>query len=215
MEFAQRIRDDLYALKFNLHDDWYGSMFAVLGKSSVGIIDSGFEETPAELLFPFLERHSRTPEEIDILVNTHRDGDHVLGNQAITTVSSAVVACHPLEADEIEDASVMLENDATIGVGDRTFSVIHVPGHRPGNICLYDPDDQLLISGDAIAGDRKDLIRMGKTPYIASLKKIQALSLRVVVMSHPFSPAGTNMLTGSAIQEMINASIRVAEELEN
>ena len=85
MEYAQRIRDDLYALKFSLRDDWFGSMFAVLGQTTVGIIDSGFEETPGQLLLPFLERHGRSVDEISILVNTHRADGHPPSTQIVTS----------------------------------------------------------------------------------------------------------------------------------
>ena len=214
MVAAQRIRDDIYCLKFSLRGDWFGSIFAVMGRKRIGVIDSGFEDTPEATLFPFLQSEGRSPAEIHILVNTHRDGDHVLGNAAIIGASGAQLASHELEAEEIGDVDILLKDEDTVEVGDRLFRVVHVPGHRPGNICLYDEDDELLITGDAITGERKDLIRMGKVPYIASLNKLRTLPLRLVVMSHPFPPAGTNVLTGSAINTMFEASIRTAEELE-
>jgi len=30
------------------------------------------------------------------------------------------------------------------------FQVLHTPGHTPGSICLYRPEDELLLSGDTL-----------------------------------------------------------------
>ncbi len=101
----------------------------------------------------------------------------------------------------------------TLELGDRTFTVIHTPGHRPGNICLYDSTDKLLLTGDTVCGERKDLIRMGKEPQIASLNKLSQLSIDTMVMAHPFQPVGKTVLNGAEAQKMISDSIAIAEQL--
>lgn len=35
-------------------------------------------------------------------------------------------------------------------VGAASFRVIHTPGHTPGGICLYNPDEDILFSGDTL-----------------------------------------------------------------
>ena len=37
-----------------------------------------------------------------------------------------------------------------IDLGDRAFEVLHLPGHSPGSIGLWDPAAGTLFSGDAI-----------------------------------------------------------------
>jgi hypothetical protein len=71
-----------------------------------------------------------------------------------------------------------------------------------------------LITGDSICGEREDLIRMDKNIYIDSLRKLLELEIHTMVMSHPFQPLGKPILVGTEVEEMINASIDIAEKLE-
>ena len=41
-----------------------------------------------------------------------------------------------------------LQHLETIGLGGRTLTVYHTPGHSPGSICLLDDQDDLLFTGD-------------------------------------------------------------------
>ena len=204
---------DIVFVKHPASEDWFCGLTVVRGTEEIGIVDSGFADTPGTYLFPYLESQGLSPQTITMLYNTHGDGDHVQGNMAIKEACDTKVACHELEADSIAGVDLRLSDGDTIRLGDRTFIVVHCPGHRPGNSCLFDETDGLLISGDTIVGTRKELIRMGPEPYIASLKKIADLKPTTIVMSHPFQPAGTNVLDGDAIATILEASIRVAEEL--
>jgi glyoxylase-like metal-dependent hydrolase (beta-lactamase superfamily II) len=137
----------------------------------------------------------------------------MLGNAAVKQLCGAKTACHEEEADVIGDIDIRLKDGDSIDLGDRTFTVVHCPGHRAGNCCLFDQTASLLIAGDTIVGTREELIRLGKEPYIASLKKLRALNPAKVIMSHPFDPAGKNVLEGSEVADMIEASIEIAEKL--
>ena len=44
----------------------------------------------------------------------------------------------------------MLGEGDTIDVGNRTFKVLHLPGHSPGSLGLLDEKDGVFFSGDAI-----------------------------------------------------------------
>ena len=43
-----------------------------------------------------------------------------------------------------------LKDKEKIDLGDRTLSVIHIPGHTDGSILLYDEKHSLLFSGDTV-----------------------------------------------------------------
>lgn len=55
-------------------------------------------------------------------------------------------------AAEARPAAVtrLLSEGDVIDLGDRAFEVLHLPGHSPGSIGLYDPRARVLFSGDAI-----------------------------------------------------------------
>jgi len=213
MEGILKIADDLYFVRHPVRPGWFCGITVVAGSEKLGLIDTGYENTPEEYLFPFLKELGRDVKEISLIYNTHGDGDHIEGNDVIKKAANATIVCHEQEADVIPSADETVTDGDSITLGDRVFTVVHCPGHRQGNTCLFDKSSSLLVTGDTIVGTRSELIRVGKEPYIASLKKIAALSPAAVLMSHPFDPAGKNFLKGKEIDEMIQASIKVAESI--
>jgi len=213
MKDVEKIADDLYFIKQPMRVEWFCGLTVILGSSKVGLIDTGFERTPVDYIFPLLQELGRRPEEISYVVNTHRDGDHVLGNRAIKEITKAKIAIHELEAEAVETVDIKLKDEDIVELGDRKFRVIHAPGHRPGSICLYDNKSYTLITGDCVCGERTDLIRMDKEIYIDSLKKLLDLDTKVMIMSHPFKPLGKSILVVNEPEEMIRASIVIAKKL--
>jgi len=214
MKGVQKVADDLYFVKQPIREGWFCGAIIISGTGRIGLVDTGFENTPVDYIFPLVDELGRRPEEIDYVVNTHRDGDHVLGNKVIKERTKANIAIHELEADAVDTADIKLRDGDLVELGDRTFEVIHTPGHRPGSICLYDEKSYTLITGDSVCGDRTDLIRMDKEIYISSLKKLLDLDTRVMIMSHPFKPLGKSILVGNEAKEMIHASIDIARKLK-
>jgi glyoxylase-like metal-dependent hydrolase (beta-lactamase superfamily II) len=213
MADAIKIEDDIFYVWEETRPEWFIGMTVVIGKNGLGLVDTGFENTPWEYLVPFLNKIGRKPGEITAIYNTHGDTDHIEGNDAVKKLCDAKITCYEGEAQAISNADLTLAEGDTMVLGDRSFTVIHCPGHRVGNSCLFDKEASLLIAGDTIVGTRTELIRIGSEPYIASLKKVLALSPATVVMSHPFAPAGKNVLRGKEISEMIDASIKIAESV--
>ena len=54
--------------------------------------------------------------------------------------------------EKIEDVSIdtYLKEGDIIKVGSGKLEVLHVPGHSPGSIALYDKEDDFVITGDAL-----------------------------------------------------------------
>jgi glyoxylase-like metal-dependent hydrolase (beta-lactamase superfamily II) len=213
MEGVTQVADDLYYLQHQMRPGWFCGISVLVGKNSLGLVDTGLENTPEEYLLPFLKQLGREPAEITTVYNTHGDGDHVEGNLAIKKICNPTIYCHEEEASVIENVDKTVTEGDIIVLGDRTFTVVHVPGHRVGNTCLFDKDSSLMIVGDTIVGTRTELIRIGKEPYISSLRKIQSMSPKTVLMSHPFEPAGKILLKGAEISDMIEASVKIAKDM--
>lgn len=68
----------------------------------------------------------------------------------------------------------------TIDLGDRSFSVLHLPGHAPDQIALLDEADGLFFSGDAIYDDQliDDLPDSNRSDYRRTMQRILALPVR-------------------------------------
>jgi glyoxylase-like metal-dependent hydrolase (beta-lactamase superfamily II) len=213
MENVVEVFDDLYVVKQDMRPGWYYSVFVVLGKNNIGIIDTGFENTLMDYVFPLIQGKGRSLDEVDLIVNTHRDGDHIKGNDVFKEKTGAPIVAHSLAAEAIPSLDRTMEDGDVLKLGDRLFKVIHTPGHRPGAVCLLDEEHKVLITGDSVCGEREDLIRMDKNIYIESLRRLLELDVDLMLMSHPFKPAGKNILKGDEIGEMIRASIGIAEKL--
>ena len=211
MKNVERIADDLHFIKYIHREGTFVGITVVLGRRKIGLVDTGFERTVVDHLFPFLKELGRSPEEIDFVVNTHRDGDHVQGNKVIKDKTKAMIAIHELDAEAVEDVDVKLKNEDYVDLGDRKFEVIHTPGHTPGSICLHQKENQLLIVGDSLVGDRVNLIRMDKDIYINSIKRLLDLDVKLLIQSHPHKPFEKGILVEEEPREMILASISLAE----
>ena len=213
MENVVEVFDDLYVVTQDMRPGWYCSVFVVLGKDNIGIVDTGYENTLMDYVFPLIQGKGRSLDEVDLIVNTHRDGDHIKGNDVFKEKTGAPIVAHSMAAEAIPSLDRTMEDGDVLKLGDRLFKVIHTPGHRPGAVCLLDEENKVMITGDSVCGEREDLIRMDKNIYIDSLKKLLELDVDLMLMSHPFKPAGKNILKGDEIGEMIRASIGIAEKL--
>ncbi|HUV09079.1 MAG TPA: MBL fold metallo-hydrolase [Spirochaetia bacterium] len=210
MENVLKAAEDIFLITQTVRENWFCSVTLIVGRKELGLVDTGFENTPEEFIFPFLKEIGRRPSEITQIVNTHRDGDHVLGNAVVKRETGARIAAHELEIEAIRDVDIRLKDGQAVELGDRRFTALHAPGHRPGNICLYDEANRTLLAGDTIVGDRKDLIRMSPEIYVRSLRKLQELEVDLLIMAHPFQPAGKAILNREEAMDMMRKSLTLA-----
>ncbi|HEY4789315.1 MAG TPA: MBL fold metallo-hydrolase [Bacteroidales bacterium] len=101
------------------------------------------------------------------LVNTHCHVDHVLGMKYISDKYKINIEVH--EADislltnaqkhgivfgfNVEEPPVVsgyLNEKSDITFGCSVLKVLHVPGHSPGSVAFYNPDQKFVITGDVL-----------------------------------------------------------------
>ena len=73
-----------------------------------------------------------------------------------------------------------------IDLGDRAFEVLHLPGHSPGSIGLWDPWTGTLFSGDAIYDGPllDELADSDIDQYCVTMERLRALPVTVVHAGH-------------------------------
>lgn len=76
--------------------------------------------------------------------------------------------------------SRLLDDGDVIDLGNRTFRVLHLPGHSPGSIGLFDEMDGTLFSGDAIYDGEliDDLPDSDQTAYRSTMLRLLDLPIR-------------------------------------
>lgn len=125
-------------------------------------ITSGREQKAIE---DFIARNNLN---VTHLVNTHLHVDHAIGDSLLAERYGVPVEAHKADEplgknlgqqammfgipEKVKDVtvSVFLEDGDRIKVGDGELEVIHVPGHSPGSILLYERKDGFLIAGDVL-----------------------------------------------------------------
>jgi glyoxylase-like metal-dependent hydrolase (beta-lactamase superfamily II) len=111
------------------------------------------------------------PETLSLAISTHEHADHVGGNGALKTRYSLPFACHPAARRWAEDYALQLRerpvpkgevlfgepirfdrdlrDGERVDLGGLTLEVVFTPGHSPGHIALYCPEERALIAQDA------------------------------------------------------------------
>ncbi len=108
-------------------------------------------------------------------------------------VPGALITALPHAGYELSDyrrlpaaPTVIVEEGDVVDLGDRHFEVLHLPGHSPGSIGLWEPDTGVLFSGDAIYdGPLLDqLPRANIADYLVTMRRLHELPVSVVHAGH-------------------------------
>ena len=83
-------------------------------------------------------------------------------------------------------ATQLLEDGDVIDLGDRAFAVLHLPGHSPGSIALWEAASGILFSGDTVYDGPlvDDCYHSVVADYLTSLERLRRLPVRVVHGGH-------------------------------
>lgn len=81
-----------------------------------------------------------------------------------------------------------------LAIGDRQWEVLHVPGHSPGHISLWSPEDGILILGDAVLGFGPPAAASGRpsmpathhvlADYFETINRLEALPVTLALTAH-------------------------------
>jgi glyoxylase-like metal-dependent hydrolase (beta-lactamase superfamily II) len=83
----------------------------------------------------------------------------------------------------------LVEDGDLVDLGDRSFEVLHLPGHTPGSIGLLDRRSGVLFSGDVIYDGELIDNCVGASPdaYVATMNRLMSLEVEVVHAGHDAS----------------------------
>ena len=148
------------------------------------VIDPGGDPDP---ILAAIEAEGLT---IRYILNTHAHFDHMAANGPLLAATGALLAAHPAEVELLTtgggakwfgllsaiyspNLDLELSDGQELTVGGLRLEVLHTPGHSPGHVAFYVPDEGVLFSGDALFQNsigRSDLPGGDHTTLIASIR---------------------------------------------
>ena len=139
-----------------------------IGQRDTALVDTGYCLHAAQTVD--LVRDALGGRPLDRVLNTHLHSDHCGGNAALQQAWPGVLtAIPPGQADHVRQwdpyalsytptgqecpqfrADVLLEPGSCVLLGDKPWQVHAAPGHDPHSVVLFNPQDGVLISADAL-----------------------------------------------------------------
>ncbi|MBU9712245.1 MBL fold metallo-hydrolase [Evansella tamaricis] len=138
--------------------------YVLYGDNKEGVmIDPGGD---AKRLLTFIGEQEIT---IKGILLTHAHFDHIGAVDAIRRAFHAPVYLHTKEKDWLTDpllngsglfegipeiktdsADIFISDETPIKIGSMEFTVYETPGHSPGSVSFYVPDENVIFSGDVL-----------------------------------------------------------------
>ncbi len=203
----------------------------IIGESEILVIDSKMTEESVNQTIESIK--GLTGEEIKYLVNTHSDGDHIMGNRYFP--GSVTFIAHrncrddffkenfgrESDWDEPEfypfTPSLTFKENLNIWLGKEKVELHYFGiGHTTGDIVVYHPEHKLAFIGDLYFSGRPQLIHSNKNgnsfEYIKTLTKmLETLDAETFLSGHS-DPVGRDEIE-EHIQAMVERQNKVKELL--
>ena len=80
---------------------------------------------------------------------------------------------------------IVFTGDLTLHVGEHTFQLLHTPGHTPGQVAVYVPEERVVFTGDTVFSECQTWLMSSDVPqWLAALERIRALDVDHLVPGH-------------------------------
>lgn len=117
----------------------------------------------SEKIIEFCKNNNLTPKKILL---THSHWDHIAEISGLKKHYKVPVLIHSFDAPNLENPGsdrlplriniegvspdVLIKEGDMIKIGNLTLKVIYTPGHSPGCVCFFCPENKVLFSGDTL-----------------------------------------------------------------
>ncbi|MCD6359149.1 MAG: MBL fold metallo-hydrolase [Dehalococcoidia bacterium] len=171
----------------------FANSYLVIGDDSIVVIDTGIPGSAGKIV-RYIKQLGRYPDDVEYIVLTHADIDHIGSASKLREITGAKVAIYredapcaageaPIRKDglkwSLSKARIKLfkfglvKADVFLKDGDEVggFRVIHTPGHTRGSICLYRSPDVVFV-GDTVRVDHGGNPRYSAKKYTLNLEQV-------------------------------------------
>jgi cyclase len=108
--------------------------------------------------------------------------------EAMPTDDPEGISIFPDEKTYFEDPNrpdMIINGDTTLKVGDHTFELLFTPGHTPGELAVYVPEERVVFASDTLFhGCQTWLYVSNIAQWIESLERLMGLDADIVVPGH-------------------------------
>ena len=180
------------------------------GQTDISLVDSGYwshQNLTVDLVRNALRKHPSS--KLTKLVNTHLHSDHCGGNAALLKAFDCEIYIPVAEEEAVSSWDQSLLSYENLGqecprfshhgvlipgekilLGRYVWDILAAPGHDPHAVMLYQPEYQILISGDALWEKGFGAIfpeiwnETGFAGVAKTLDLIESLPIQVVIPGH-------------------------------
>lgn len=187
--------------------DFDSNMYLILGPNNeMTLVDTG-HDGHRRYLIEYIEKLGLDPANIKNVILTHVHIDHCGGLAWLVKKYAPAVCVCDIEAYAIEEGDLeltlagmlrgfldpvhvdrQLKDGEIFAFGDHEFEIHVTPGHTKGSICLFDPQNKMLISGDTVFADggfgRVDFFSGSAEQIQASLNYLATLDVEMLLPGH-------------------------------
>jgi glyoxylase-like metal-dependent hydrolase (beta-lactamase superfamily II) len=169
------------------------------------LIDTGFARKAKPIVRAF-ERASVPVDRVNKVLLTHHHLDHMGGAAYLLQNTHAPLSCHgddaPFVDGRVKAPMPLLMRlfvrihpapvAVTLKEGDHvgSLTVLHVPGHTPGEVAFYLPTRKILFSGDSVVEQKGRLTLPGARfasnmgQAVQSLARLRSLDVELLLPGH-------------------------------
>ncbi|KPU62592.1 hydrolase [Thermococcus sp. EP1] len=146
-----------------------------------------------------------------IILSTHEHFDHVGGNRRFKEFFERMglevsFAAHEVAAEVLEKGDdyvilsyaygrkfapqrvdLFIKDKDVLRIGRKELIVLHTPGHTAGSVCIYEPKEKLLFTGDTLfkgSVGRTDLPTGDFKDLVTSLEKLEGIEVDIALPGH-------------------------------
>jgi glyoxylase-like metal-dependent hydrolase (beta-lactamase superfamily II) len=170
-----------------------------------GHVNNEFGECCFDYLASAIESDGFKVDDVGLIVNTHSHPDHCEANELVVARSGALVTMSE-EEDEFRNTLgrklysmlraripefvpffYLKEGNLNFGNGVVNLQIFNAPGHSPGSVCLYWPQQKILITGDVIFNGsigRTDFPSGSLSQLMQSIDRLSGLDVEYLVPGH-------------------------------
>jgi hydroxyacylglutathione hydrolase len=199
-----------------------GNVYLVLDERPI-LVDAGMIAAPTlKNIKKYID-----PCDIEMIVLTHCHHDHSGAAPALKEATGAQLLLSEKEVgcigDDLTTVAYLfgqqapeykvdgtLKEGMVLDIGQWKLQVMETPGHSEGSICLYEPQEKVLFSGDTVFPDgnigRTDMYGGDTIKLIKSIEKLTQLDVSIMYPGHM-------EITGRDVNRQIQMSLRFARSV--